>query len=109
LSSGFLRQHKQQKQKNLVHVPGVALGLSSSDCIDSKSFFLQQLEQQHVSLIREQQGLQHLKQFMRLQQLGFLSPIAEDLCIEACFCFNKKTIRSVLRWNSRAAFDVGRE
>jgi hypothetical protein len=74
-SSGFFRQQTQQKQKIRVHVPGDELSLSfiAADCISS-SFLRQQLEQQHVSRNFEQHGLQHLKQFIRLQQLGFFSP-----------------------------------
>ena len=84
ISSGFFRQHKQQKQKNRVQVLGDELSFSlPSDCnesVESDSFLRQQLEQQQVSLIRLQQGLQHLKQFMRLQQLGLPSSLSRNAC-----------------------------
>lgn len=86
--SGFFRQHKQQKQKYLVHVPGVSLSLTfPPDCSESVdvSFFRQQLEQQQLSRSRPQQGLQDLKQFKRLQQLGF-SPSGDDCCLDDFFC-----------------------
>jgi len=76
VSSGCLRQQRQQKQKILVHVPGVSLALTffgSSDCsdaVDAVSFLRQQLEHEQHFAMRLQHGLQHLKQFMRLQQLG---------------------------------------
>lgn len=108
--SGFLRQHRQQKQKNRVHVPGVAFALVSSDWSESvefDSFFLQQLEQQHVCRMRAQQGLQHLKQFKRLQQLAF-SPSGDAFCSEAFFCvFDKKTFKSQLNGSmARTTFSM---
>lgn len=66
-----LRQQRQQKQKILVHVLGVSLGFGDSIAASS-CFFRQHREQQQLE-IRLQHGLQHLKQFKRLQQLGFSS------------------------------------
>lgn len=72
--AGLFRQHKQQKQKNLVHELGVWFGFESVESIDViESCLLRQHFEQQQSEILLQHGLQALKQFIRLQHDGGLS------------------------------------